>query len=224
VITILTGGRPVLLADTVGSLAAKAPEFVESARVVALVNGKDDRAAKILGDLGWVDTILRHSGPMLPIGAAISRLMGAAEIGDADTLFHLEDDWRCVNSGWLQKAEWILKRHPKVGQVRLRKWLPTSTPGAVSRYHMVTRKVLDWKKHRSTSPPPFRYMVDRAHFTFNPTLTRGRAVKRIYPCTSELDAASHYHATKLLAAQLLPGSFSHTGGDGRSMRAKTGSR
>lgn len=221
VVTILTGGRPVLLRDTVASLASKAPGFVQSARVVALVNGRDERATKILTDLGWVDELIRHDGPMLPIGAAISRLMAAARLADADYLFHLEDDWRCVNAGWLPKAEWILRRHARVGQVRLRKWLPQSTPGAVSRYHMVTRAVLKWEKART---PSFRYMTARAHYTFNPTLTRASAALRVYPCETEMHAARRFHSTRLLVAQLLPGSFAHIGGDGRSMRAKTGSK
>lgn len=90
---------------------------------------------------------------------------------------------------------------------------------------MVTRSVLDWHKHRATGGgPAFRYMTARAHFTFNPTLTRAAAARRICPCESEMHAAKRFHATKLLVAQLLPGSFSHTGGDGRSMRAKTGSQ
>lgn len=222
VITILTGGRPGLLDKTVSSLALWAPSFVESSRVVALVNGTDERATKILGDLGWVDEVLHHEGTkMLPIGKAISHLMDAVDLGAVDYLFHLEDDWRCQNAGWLSRAEWILRKHKTVGQVRLRKWVPRSTPGAVSRYHMVTKAVLKWDKART---PSFRYMRARAHYTFNPTLTRASVARRVFPCESEMHAARRFHATKCLVAQLLPGTFAHLGGGGRSMRVKTGSK
>lgn len=101
VVTILTGGRPALLQKTVTSLALRAPGLVESARVVALVNGHDERATKLLGGLGWVDRVVRHDAPaMLPIGAAFSKLMDAAALPTAKYLFHLEDDWLCLNAGW----------------------------------------------------------------------------------------------------------------------------
>lgn len=216
VLTILTGGRPELLERTIASVERSAPAVVEQARVVALVNGDDEVSIATLRRRPWVDEIHEHRPFRLGIGEAISRLMSLVPLQERGTLLHLEDDWECSPGGWYEVGLDLLQRHKDIGQVRLRRHASMSAVGqATSRYHMVTRQPLDWQ------PRGKRCLVARAHYTFNPTLVRTEVARRIFPCDSEFHAAQKFHRTGLLAAQLLPGAFRHTGGS-NSLRENGG--
>lgn len=216
VLTILTGGRPALLERTLASVERSVPKLVESARVVALVNGKDDVALAALRGRAWVDHVHEHREYRHGIGAAISMLMDLARLPPSGILLHLEDDWECSPGTWYDAGLELLHRHRDIGQVRLRRHVERSCVGqATSSYHMVTRRPLDWQ------PRGRQCLVARAHYTFNPTLVRTELAKRIFPCASEFHAAQKFMRTHLLAAQLLPGAFRHTGG-ANSLREKEG--
>lgn len=219
-VTVLCGGRPKLLSRTLSSFASNAPEVAENARVVVLLNGDDPVSDRVLADCPWIDEVLRHCEGRLPIGKAISKLMDEAQVGRAEHLLHLEDDWNCLRGGWWPHALEVLRREKKVGQVRLRRWFSSAHPQqSVSRYHMLTRRVLKWQERRGSKG---RYAVARAHFTFNPTVVPTSVAGRVYPCRDEMDAAHKFNCTRLLAAQLLPGAFAHLGVGDLSLREKTG--
>lgn len=215
-ITILTGGRPSLLERTLVSLERAAPKVVEDACVVALVNGKDDVALAALRGRAWVDRVYEHRDYRKGIGLAISMLMDLARLPSRGILLHLEDDWECSGGSWYDAGLEILHRHKDVGQVRLRRHVAASAVGgATSPYHMVTRRPLEWRQRSR------QCLVAAAHYTFNPTLVRTDVATRIFPCASEFHAAQKFMRTRLLAAQLVPGAFRHTGGN-NSLREKGG--
>lgn len=203
---MLTGDRPDLLRRTLESLRAACPGLLEESVVVALLNGDDAESAAYLGRLPFVDEVLRHTGGVLPIGAAASRLMNAlAERREVGAILHLEDDWEAAPTpsaagGWLKRARAILDAHPEVGQVRLR-----SVQEKVLAHHMVTRRAIRWERR-----PGFLLSV-AAHYTFNPSLVRAGDVPSVFPCRSEGEAQERFLGAGFATAQCLPGVFRHIG-------------
>lgn len=221
VVTILCGGRPQLLGRTLRSLDKNARSVVSDAKVIAFLNGDDAASAQILSAHPWIDQVVERRGePRLPIGRAVSFLMEQARLDQHQHLLHLEDDWECLRAGWLTQALSVLRLEKKVGQVRLRKWLSNAHPEhAVSRYHMVTRAPIRWEQSRNTR---LNFQLARAHFTFNPSIVPTAVACRLFPCESELDAATKFHRTRLVVAQLMPGAFRHLGVGALSLRERTG--
>lgn len=220
VITVLTGRRPRLLSRTLRTIERQCEPLLSKSRVVALINGADEASVDIVRRTPWIDENLVHEGPLLPIGGAVSRLWQAADLGRSSYLMHLEDDWECSRE-WYEPALAILRSNDAIGQVRIRRHVPQSAVGhAVMRYHMVTGRPLQWEERRAGE---VRYLMSRAHFTFNPALVTTTVASGLIPCESELDAARKFHATGLRVAQSLPGSFVHIGG-GHSLRERVAVR
>ena len=218
-VTVLTGRRPRLLSRTLRTIERHARDLLERARVVAFINGGDQPSVDVVQRYSWVTKCIVGDEPLLGIGAAVTYLWQQAKVGDAEYLLHLEDDWECHRGGWFGPAQKILDRDPKIGQVRLRRDVPTSAVGhAVMRYHMVTGKPLRWETKRLGD---VRYLRARAHLTFNPALVHGRIAEQLIPCSSEKDAAARFHQLGLLAAQWLPGAFGHMGNE-QSLREREG--
>lgn len=219
-ITILTGGRPRLLKRTIDHFVRHAGGMLESAHVTMLVNGADEMSLGIARATPHVDNlIVSDTKPILTIGAAVSRLMSEVP-SSVKYVFHLEDDWECVRPGWYDRARWLLERHPRIGQVRLRMFVSQAVPSqAVSRYNMVTRRIIKWEDRRTSLG--WSYREGDGHFTFNPSLVRRDLLASLYPCEGELDAAQKFNSTKLRCAQLVPGYFRHIGGDD-SLRERLG--
>lgn len=219
-ITILTGGRPRLFKRTVDHLKKNALGVLQDAHVVMLVNGADDMTMRIARATPHVDDlIVSEAKPLLTIGAAVSRLMEAVP-PSVRYVLHLEDDWECVRPGWFERARWLLDRHPKIGQVRMRLHVSAAVPTqAVSRYNMVTKRLIKWEDHRTSLGWTFR--EGDGHFTFNPALVRREILPVVYPCDGELDAAQKFYRTRLRTAQLMPGYFRHIGGSD-SLRERLG--
>jgi len=202
-IGLLTGGRPDLLRRTVDTLRVACPGLLEESVVIALLNGDDPQTAKYLDGLPFLDEQVRHTGGVLPIGPAVSRLMAAfGERREVGTILHLEDDWAAdtATPPWLERVRAILDEHPEVGQVRLR-----HREERVLTHHMVTRRAIRWEHQ-----PDF-LLAPSAHYTLNPSLIRARDLPAIFPCRSEEDAQRHFLRAGFATAQWLPGVFRHIG-------------
>lgn len=204
-ITILTGGRPNYLRETLVSLQSNIKEIAD-ANIVAMVNGADLPSLQILKDFPWIKKTLT-TPRMLPIGQATSRLYKVAAESRLPFWMHLEDDWRCIATDWLAQAKEILA-NKQIGQVRLRK----ATERVLSK-HMIKHTEIRWKDQG-------RARVADAHYTFNPSLVRTADVASLFPCNGEIDAMRKFVATKRLVAQSVPGAFVHIGHD--SLRERTG--
>lgn len=204
-VTLLTGGRPDLLARTVASLTALAPGLLETAHVAVLHNGADPGTAALLDTYGWVDhlTVLQDR---LPVAQAAMALLGFPP--PRPYVLHLEDDWQVATADttWLLRAVQVLQEDPRVGQVRLRHRGQT-----VLKTHMVTRRPLWW------TPGPCGTEIAAAHYTLNPSLMRSEQVPQLWPAPNERAAARTFHNLGWLVAQMLPGVFRHIG-EGASLR------
>jgi hypothetical protein len=201
-VTILTGARPHLLADTLDSLTTYQPSLLAGNPVTVLLNGNDRDSFDVLHRHRDVIDRLHTTTEMAPIGPSISRLAVDAAESDADWWFHLEDDWRTVTShDWTAQAVDILHQHPEVRQVRAR-----SATERVMRRHRISRKPIRWKPRDGWNYSP------HAHLTFNPSLIRTCHIPDGWPCTSEVDAMRRWLAAGHEGvAQLVPGVFEHTG-------------
>lgn len=218
-ITILTGNRPGLLRSTMGSLWQHAGELCRQAHVILYVNGVDEETLRIVRELPWVDDLVLGERDVKPIGEAISFLM--ARVPPSTHVMHLEDDWVCLEPGFYEKAAWILRANPAVGQVRLRRhYPPTVASQQTLPYNGITLVPVQWEEKRA--PSGFWYRVGSAHFTFNPSIVRRSLLSEVYPCESEGHAMRRFHETGILAAQLLPGAFLHIGGGAESLRERLG--
>jgi predicted O-methyltransferase YrrM len=212
VVTILTGGRPGLLASTLEAVRAVAPGLLETAHVHLLDNGPADGSGAVLDAHKDVLDVIEH-GDEQPIGEAVTHLAEAAAASGRAYWLHLEDDWAATpdHAGWLDAARRILADNPQVHQVRLRH----DTEQVLGR-HMHTRRPLRWDDRGD-----WRYAPE-AHWTLNPTLVRAADIHRVWPAVGERQAQAHAHDAGMRGvAQLTPGVFVHTGGD-VSRRAVTG--
>lgn len=203
-VTILTGGRPDLLAATVDSVREFAPGLLESAHVAVLVNGCPFTADTVR-QWDFADHVA-ELGERMPIGPAVSALH--AHPAPRPYVLHLEDDWAVatMDPAWLDQARAALDADPSIGQVRLR-----HRGDEVRTMHMVTRRPIVWR------PGPAGTVVADAHYTLNPTLMRTQDLPRLWPATGELAAARTFSALGWKVAQSVPGAFRHIG-DGASLR------
>lgn len=209
VVTILTGGRPELLRQTLMDARREYPGFLESAYVVVLHNGGDEETTNVLRRYEDIIDTLTVNGSMAGIGSAISQLAAMSQWSQRRYWLHLEDDWAAMAGGgdWMKRSKAILDEHPNVAQVRLRR----DTDTVLAR-HMVTKRPLNWEPHGEWSSTP------DAHLTFNPSLVRVQDISKGWPCSGEADAQVKWHsAGKRSVAQLHPGVFTHIG-DADSLR------
>ncbi|WP_049566864.1 glycosyltransferase [Streptomyces sp. SBT349] len=207
VLTLLTGDRPELLADTLASLRATAPGLLETARLIVLDNGADPDSADILEEHADVIDVREHRDDRASIGDATSHLATLAAESGRPFWLHLEDDWRATpdHPGWLDAARRILAEHEDVYQVRLRHSEERTLP-----YHMHTKRRLRWEPRQG-----WRFARE-AHLTTNPNLTRTRDISAVWPASGEREAQARAHAAGLKGvAQLTPGVFVHTGAGSR---------
>lgn len=205
VLTVLTGGRPWLLDETLGLAVASEPRLATIPSVV-LVNGADAESQAIAGAHLPGAEIVTVGPPLIPGGEATSLLAAHARESGASWWLHLEDDWRAKGSGWLDQSTAILGKYPEVGQVRLR-----AASERVLHNHMVTGARLVWHQRKG-----WRFSPD-AHWTWNPTLQRVAEIDGAYPAASEGDAQANRHKNGPRGvAQLVPGVFTHAG-EGQSL-------
>lgn len=171
--------------------------------VVVFVNGGDKETLDVL--TGYPsDLIFVHHGPMLPIGAACSRL--AAELPNGSAYLHLEDDWAVQGDLRRHIAAAAKLLEQDVGHVKLRSFADNRN----------TRNV--WGQPMTWDPRAKWYWTSKnSHFTFNPALTRVEVARQVFTCAGERDAQDKYRATGLEIAQVFPGCFVHSD-HGHSMR------
>jgi hypothetical protein len=210
-ITMLTGARPELFADTWNHLPRS---LVQSADcIVVLVNGADVETLQFVEDhivpLG-LNLVKLTTTEIEPMGQAMGRFVDHVE---SPLWLHLEDDWRYVTThdGWLNEARAVLADEPDVAQVRLR-----HSSESVLDYHQQTRKPLNWQPHQ------FGMVSESSHLTANPMLARTDRWASLWPCVGE-KAMQRTAVSKGMhrVVQLHPGAFTHTG-DSDSLRGKLG--
>ena len=212
VVAILTGGRPQLLAQTLGALQRTAGARLPRWDAIALVNGADAKTLEVLKSHPWIQ-VEKRRGRMRKIGPSVSDLMAVVAASDRRYVLHLEDDWGCMHTParWLDPAVHVLEEN-RVGQVRIR-----SAREKTMRVSMVSGARIRWdvaSDHERSA---------NAHMTFNPNVMRVRDLRRVYPCRDEPHAQQKYAALGLDVVQLLPGSFQHLGAQ-RSLRRQLGGR
>jgi hypothetical protein len=216
-VTLLTGNRLALFRQTVDSVLRMEPSLLLDAHVTVRVNPADDTATRnYVGSLGWVDRIFGEASAqraVARIGPAVSSMMATVP-ETAKYVLHLEDDWCCTDSGWLDDAVTILERDERIGQVRLRERAEPVLPK-----HSVTGDTIAWRSRKIDS---LMYQHGQAHFTFNPSLIRRAQLDAIYPCRHEEHAQTRFLGTGLKVAQLIPGAFVHTGDGPQSLRDRLG--
>lgn len=192
VITILTGRRPELLAQTLDSFAS----HLVGNEVIVLHNGGDKPTARLLADYPYKVITTKN---WLSNGKAISKLAGYAKDSGEENWLMLEDDWLYIEDKlWLTLAEFLLSSN-RVGQVRLR--LNNET---VLNKNMVTRQPIDWDNR-------FNYKIGNGHYTNNPAIMKVEDIAKVWPAGSELQAQINYHKLNKPVAQLIPGIFKHIG-------------
>lgn len=205
-ISILTGKRPAYFKATVRSLEKHARAVLGRAHVVLMVNGPDPKTLEFAEGLAWVDElVVTGKSQVRPIGDAVSECRQRAARSGRPYYMHLEDDWRCVGSGWLSKSIRILQANKNIGQVRLR-----HVAERVSRSNMVTHKLIKWRRKDG-------YRIGPAHYTFNPSIVRMRDSRKVFPCGHEIHAMKKFQRLGFDVAQLVPGAFRHIGSN--SLRA-----
>lgn len=211
-VTIVTGGRPDLLANTIGTLQACAPGLLETAHVAVLENGVDTVAprgfttADVLNDNADLIDVHTALDDRIPVGTAAGALLGFPP--PRPYTLHLEDDWIACTTDetWLTRARAILAENPDLHQVRLR-----HAAEPVMTRHMLTRRPLHWDEG------PHGSRVAPAHYTLNPSLMRSDEVAQLWPADTENGAARQFYNLGWRVAQLEPGVFRHIG-DGASLR------
>jgi hypothetical protein len=203
VITILAGGRPKLLEQTLRSTFKQMPELKKE-KIIALVNNGCEDSVGLLKGYG-INKIV-GSKRLLPIGDSISILAELAYQTKEKYWLHLEDDWQAMRGG-VEKAVEILDKYEEITQVRLR-----LDSEKVLDKHMITGKPIKWLQQKG-----FKYA--KAHYTFNPSVIRTQDILKPYPCTGERDAQKKWLDNGSIA-QLQPGIYKHIGG-GQSLREVT---
>jgi predicted O-methyltransferase YrrM len=222
VITLLTGGRPVQLAETLAGLYELRDHPDVSIEVVlnGAVDGGASRAFLVdqldEGYLGVHDT-----DRPLKIGEGVVKCAQIARDSGAEYWLHLEDDWTLdtADPWWLHRAIGVLVARPGISQVRLRHIGEQTLP-----HHMLTKRRIQWRADEQVGA----LYATEAHWTFNPSLVRTADVA---PLFIRAELAGERHAQQLThddglrgIAQLYPGAFRHIGGGGRSLADRTGGR
>ncbi len=212
-VTIVTGGRPTLLASTLASVRTCAPDLLESAWVAVLHNGGDPATRDVLDHHGSLINHRAVTPTVLPVGQAAHAMLGTAP--PRPYTLHLEDDWVACTTrqGWLDRARDLLVTHPRVAQVRLR-----HRGDQVRDRHMVTKRPIRWVPEPNGGDCPCDSLIGQAHYTLNPSLMRSADLPRVwaYP-DGEDQAMRRYTAEGWATAQASPGVFRHIG-EGRSLR------
>jgi hypothetical protein len=211
-VTVLTGRRPALLADTLSAVRKRQPDLLADAHLVVLANGNDRPTRDVIDQHADVIDELHTTDQLLTIGPALSLLADHAQRVGRPFWFHLEDDWRATSShDWVRQAADILNGHPQVSQVRAR-----LAAEPVMRSHRISRRPIVWEQRDG-----WRHAA-HAHLTFNPSLIRTVDIPHGWPCTSEVHAMRRWLTSgRQAAAQLDPGVFAHTGDD-ESLRTAVG--
>lgn len=212
VLTILTGARPALLERTLASVEEHLPALLDEAEVHVLVNGGDQPTCQVVERHrrpGW--NVTSTPGPIASIGQATSWCAARAVASDLPFWLHLEDDWE-AHPGTLDLARELLTTRPDVSQVRLRqageRW---------ARSNLVTHRQLAW-----TNLDGYRFSKD-CHLTQTPFLMRAPDAKDAYPASGEPEAMRHWRDNGHRGiAQLVPGIFTHLGGND-SLKRRLGS-
>lgn len=196
IVTLLTGRRPDLLAQTLASL-----EDTDLDIIVFVNDGlNDDATFEIADACPWVAWD-RLWGEWVGVAEAMNRIASyVIDNDDGGYWLHLEDDWQLTNPLDLSTAQAFLDEHPEVGQVRLRR-----TDDGASRRNYLTKKRIVWEGEG--------IKVGNAHATWNPALQRTSAAL-VYPVTGEVD---FMRKMPQINAQTDPGHFRHLG-EGRSLR------
>lgn len=210
VISILTGGRPDLLAETLASVRESSPDLLERSAVIVLHNGGDAATRWVIEDHADLFDKRLVTARVEPIGKSVSTLSRWALETRRRYWLHLEDDWKAHPvDGWLEQARDLLSQG--ASQVRLRRADEPVLPR-----HMVTGESLYWTTiagHRWTAS---------AHYTLNPSLVWLDNAPDAWPASGERAAQKRWHrAGRTVVAQHVPGVWSHIGED-RSLRKETG--
>lgn len=203
VITILGGGRPKLLEQTIRSLFKKMP-YLKKENIIALINNSDEESVGLLKGYGITKIVGSHK--QLPIGEAISILAELAYQTKEEYWLHIEDDWQAMDKG-IHQAIKILDKNKNISQIRLR-----LDSEKVLDKHMITGVPIKWNNKGS-------YKIGKAHLTFNPNIIRVKDIPKAYPCTGERNAQKNWLKNDYVA-QLIPGIFKHIG-EGKSLREVT---
>jgi hypothetical protein len=208
-VTILTGSRPLLLERTLASLKAHHGPLMQDAETQVMHNGGDWPTVQVLDRYPDLVGVITVTPTLYGIGEAVSKLFELAAQSDAEYLLHLEDDWEAYPGDWYHQAVRLLE--DGAFQVRLRRSVEHSLPR-----HMVTKRPIRW-----VSGNHHRFTAD-AHYTLNPSLIRLADVRKGWPATGEQDAQRKFwEAGCRQVAQLVPGIWSHIGGED-SLRRRVG--
>jgi protein-L-isoaspartate O-methyltransferase len=207
VITVLAGGRPELLENTLDLFPA---QLLRDANVLMIHNGADEPTGQIISKYEkYFDQIVVNE-QLLSIGHNCGIAAEYAAASGREFWLHLEDDWCCdtLDNSWLATAKTLLE-DPEIAQVRLR-----HIGEPVLGKHMVTNTRIDWEPHS-------RFLTAEAHLTPNPSLVRASDALKMWPAEGEKGMQRRaYNAGMKKVAQLYPGAFHHTGA-GMSLRAIT---
>ena len=207
VITVLCGGRPSLIDDTLESFPK---QLLRDAHVMVIHNGADDATGKVIERFSSSVDKLIVNEELLSIGDNCLIAAEYAQSSGHKYWLHLEDDWTydTFDHSWLDAAKEALEA-PEIAQVRLRHIGQT-----VLTRHMVTNRRIMWTPQR-------KWLTAEAHLTTNPSLVRTCDATKMWPANGE--RAMQKKALQFgmgTVAQLYPGAFHHTG-DGQSLRAIT---
>lgn len=225
VITILTGSRPGLLAQTVQSIQHVAPGVLDSAYVIVCHNGRDEETMICIEMMPFIDELVTIGGPgMVPMGDAMVALAFAVrdhgrKHPECQMWLHLEDDWTAATATpgweWIETSRRLLRTRPDVGQVRLRHRCE-----ATKTRHLATGAPITW----SPIPgDPSGALVAGAHWTANPGIMRVSDAALVWPAGGgggEGEAIGRFAGTGALVAQVTPGVFRHAG-DQQSLEGHT---
>lgn len=203
VVTILTGGRPDLLRQTIKSTIESLPGFLENSHVIALINGNDEATQDVIGAFSQLIDEVRTTEEMLPTTKALDMLAEYALESSRNFWLHLEDDWEASPcNGWLVKAQDILNHNPRVGQVKLRQFNEV-----ILATHVLTRRKLLWQY----KDQDWRLCPD-IHWTNNPSLMRVKDIPKMMGGDDEPNTARIWRGNGFKAgAQLIPGVWRHIG-------------
>lgn len=210
VITLLTGARPDLLAETLSSFREHAGDVLTGAWVVVLHNGADAATRIVLDEHGDIFDRRLVTPDVRPIGRNVTTLRKWALESHRPYWLHLEDDWKAHPvDGWLSDAVGLLNQG--ASQVRLRR-----ADEEVLGWHMVTGETLVWTEIAS------HLWAADAHYTLNPSLTRLDHGREAWPARGEREAQRRWRkAGHTVVAQHVPGVWEHIGEE-RSLRKVTG--
>lgn len=212
-LTILAGGRPMLLTRTLNGI-----DDMMTRGAAVVLNQADERSMCVLDGYSDIRAIEPDEFGVRTIGEGVAACAALALDSGRPYWLHLEDDWLAdtADPDWLGRAVRVLATRPEVAQVRLR-----HVGERVLGYHMITRKPIRW-----TPDAELGITTGEAHWTFNPSLCRTRDIAPLFA----MGVKSERHAQQVVMsrgpkviAQLYPGVFRHIGGDD-SLADKTGGR